>query len=352
MRELAARPLTDNVIRLFLPFRYDEDQLPDELKRDLAEVRAAPESSTVLPPDVLKSLQRRPVWRPHTTFSCSSDLHPQVRRLLGVDTEDPSEAGARAFVLTQEARRLLRGMPMGPTDDTPKKIELSLSKLARQRLDRSLARESPEIIKLLFEDLTLFYFRTGHAIAFAEIRCVPEEAEGEVPAAYLVEAVAAIDRKNHLRWPSNDEETKTRFDLASFIVLLIGEAAKDVPRRLYCYSFASFAEPVERTERNWLATQLSRRYTDDYALTWRARGTRFAQPFANVTHAFGVEGAATLVDDCQRSSFLASFGDSAVDHVYLAHCLVELSRVQSPALGQPGIWSLAELRGAGRRSNL
>jgi hypothetical protein len=344
-RDLAPLRAVDHVCHVFLPFAARRGWLPDRLTRRLVDIGGGVGGKTWLPDDVRDALNDRPVWQ-SGALNCSNDLHPQVRRLLGVGVADEAERGARVFVLTQEARKLLLGIPYKfalevPLERrAPKRPELILSKAARGRLAARLDAEPPACLPLAIDGVRLVHFRTGHAIAVAEIRCLPDAPEAALPAPWLVEAVAALGHVDQLRWNGEGRDPSAAFTIADVLTSLVGGETSDFSRRLFCYSFASFAEELAPPVKGLLAVQLCRRYTDHYRIDGTPEGTSVTQPFANVTHAFGVEGGATIVDDCRRTEFLSQYRTASVQQTYLPVVLLNYHEfVHLLAISQEsGLW--------------
>ena len=343
--DLAPLRVVDHVCYAFLPFATIPDRLPDRLTRSLADIGADAGAKAWLPDAVRAALDDRPVWQ-SGALSCSNDLHPQVRRLLGAGTTVDAERGASGFMLTQDARKLLAGIPrkfapeVPPGLRAPKTPELILNKVARERLAARLGGEPPSSLSIAIDGVRLVHFRTGHAFAVAEIRCLPRGAEAAIPAAWLVEVVAALGHIDQLRWNSDDRDPPVAFTIADVLTSLVGGETRASFRRLFCYSFASVAELLTPTVRGQLAAQLCRRYTDHHRIDGGPEGTYFAQPFANVTHAFGVEGGATIVDECRRSEFLSQYRTAAVEQTYLPIVLLNYHEfVHLLAISQEsGLW--------------
>jgi hypothetical protein len=347
IRDLAPLRAVDHVCHVFLPFATDRGRLPDRLTRTLADIGSDGRTSW-LPDAARAALDDRPVWQ-SDALNCSNDLHPQVRRLLGVGAADEAERGAGVFVLTQEARKLLVGIPhkfardVPPELRAPKTPELILSKAARERLAARLGVEPPPSLPIAIDGVRLVYFRTGHAIAVADVRCLPHPADAAVPAPWLVEAVAALGHIDRLRWSGDGSGPPAAFSIADMLTSLVGSRTPGSYRRLFCYSFASFAEELAPPVKSLLAVQLCRRYTDHYRIDGPPEGTCFAQPFANVTHAFGVEGGATIVDDCRRTEFLGQYRTASIQQTYLPivllnyHEFVHLLAISQESALWPGL---------------
>jgi hypothetical protein len=270
------------------------------------------------------------VWQP-AAIEIGSDLHPHIRRLLGAEGGDGEAAGARAYRLTDPARRLLSGQLLSypremPADQRrPKSLELDLRSVAVKRIANRLGAEPGCTLYLDVAELRLVRFRTSHAILLAELTFRRSDGKPLHPC-WVVEAIHGLARVHTLRWRMHDKtvlQDPAEFTFVDIVRSLAGDVqSRERARRVFTATYARFDEAADPSAVQRLAVQLSRHYTDDYRMREALPGIELVSDFENVLHAFALEGCATLVNaspanDGRTVDFLRTYKTQTYESHYL-----------------------------------
>ena len=272
---------------------------------------------------------QRPLFA-RSTLAIGDDLNPAVRVALGSPAEAINDThGVPCLRLTDAGRSLLNGGQVPPPGRPPPGVSacsrrglvLSIGPESRKRVaiapDPATGDPAQGGIAFSITDLTLLTFPTGVGLAVLELRL-----EGERPSlGTLQEAVHILAHSGRARsvgWAAAPEPA-VHFTPPELIATILQPAgcAPEPRSRIFTYVFACFETfPAEEKWAEHAAWRLSRHYTGSYrAGTDFASGSALTRPFADVTHAASIEGAATVA--LSESTFLGQSFRNRIETSYL-----------------------------------
>jgi hypothetical protein len=250
------------------------------------------------------------IWKRASDLAAGEDFHEHVRRIVGGWREDL----ATFWTLDGTARRFVESAALyeektDPKERVKKRLALTFSKAAKDRLAGHAIRSDQVIVTI--EAITLALFQTGHGFATAIVAFARPDGE-HITALELLEAQIAIGRFNEVAWidaRTGRPVAGAPFTLGQFVRrLALGDTRKTTKAgRVTTYTYARFDQHAPTPERDAFARHLARHYTTDYVIAPDVKGVAFVGDFETVRHAVALEGAATIVGPTPAAPDLPKF---------------------------------------------
>jgi hypothetical protein len=308
--ELLPQIVSDHEIHIF----YEIDGLPPSVGPALKLATLTHGTALGVPDDQKTALRDRygdkAIWKRASDPAAGEDFHEHIRDIVGGRREDL----ATFWTLDETARHFVESASLyeeatEPKARVKKRLVLTFSKAAKQRLAAHTINISQLVVTV--EAINLALFQTGHGFAIATVAFGRLD-RAKITALELVEAQAAIGRFNEVTWVDakiGSAVAGTPFTLGQLVRrLALGDTSKTIKAgRVATYTYAQFNHPAPVWERDAFALHLARHYTTDYVIAPDVKGVALVGDFETVRHAVALEGAATIVGPTPAAPDLPKF---------------------------------------------